>query len=82
MTGVFSLISAIKRASLVVLLFLLLAVLILLSASMGYIEIGFFDILKIIVSQFPGISVGLDHMNETWPTIVMDVRLPRILTCT
>ncbi|MBF0234988.1 MAG: iron ABC transporter permease [Desulfamplus sp.] len=66
----------------VVLLFFLLAVLILLSASMGYIEIGFFDIFKIIVSQFPGISVGLDYMNETWPAIVMDVRLPRILTCT
>lgn len=49
---------------------------------MGYVKIGLFDILKIITSHLSGTGVVTDHMNNTWSTIVMEVRLPRILTCT
>jgi len=66
----------------VVLLSLLLAGLILISASMGYVKIGFFDIVRIIWSHLPGAEEMRVQINSTWPAIVMDVRLPRILTCT
>lgn len=66
----------------VVLLSLLLAGLILISASMGYVKIGFFDILRIIWSHLLGAEEMRVQINSTWPAIVMDVRLPRILTCT
>ncbi len=66
---------------LLLLLFLILGGLVLLSASMGYIEIPFFDILRIVVSTFSDSALFTSGITESHPVIVMDVRLPRILTC-
>ncbi len=66
---------------LLLLLFLILGGLVLLSASMGYIEIPFFDILRIVVSTFSDSALFTSGIAESHPVIVMDVRLPRILTC-
>lgn len=81
-------ISARNIAGIVLLLCLLLAGLIAISARMGYAEIGFVDILRIIASQItcsdmvsPNADDNFPAIVETWKAIVMEVRLPRILTC-
>lgn len=72
----------------VLILILLLAGLIVLSACMGYVKIGFIDIVRIIAAKITGSQNLTSHINDnfpaiedTWTAIVMEVRLPRILTC-
>lgn len=62
------------------LLALLLAIVITVSASMGYIKIPFGDVLRIVFAQITGSDAWLGDMNQLHPVVVMDVRLPRILT--
>ncbi len=72
----------------VLILILLLAGLIVLSACMGYVKIGFVDIVRIVAAKITGsqnltahISNNFPAISDTWQAIVIDVRLPRILTC-
>jgi len=59
-----------------VLLALLLASMVL-AATMGYMKIPAFDVLKVIVSQISSSDTGLDPVVAA---VVADVRLPRILS--
>ncbi|MBF0210283.1 MAG: iron ABC transporter permease [Desulfamplus sp.] len=83
-------ISSKSTKAIVFILLILLTGLIIISARMGYVDISLIDIFKIIVSKFIGIDgltqgVGNSALSEniinSWITIVIDVRLPRILTC-
>ncbi|MBF0388704.1 MAG: iron ABC transporter permease [Desulfamplus sp.] len=83
-------ISSKSTKAIVFILLILLTGLIIISARMGYVDISLIDIFKIIVSKFIGIDVltqGVgnsalsDDIINSWITIVIDVRLPRILTC-
>ena len=58
--------------------FLILTMII--SGRLGYMEIGFGDVVRIIWAQFTGNQALLAEMDTAWPAVVMDVRLPRILT--
>ena len=53
---------------------------IIVSSGSGYINISFADVFKIIASKFTGNSDFLEGMNNIFSVIVLDVRLPRILT--
>ena len=70
-----------RTGSLVLLFSFILLGIILVSASMGYVEIGFDDILRIVASEISGRSPFANGMDETFRVIIMEVRLPRILTC-
>ncbi len=70
-----------KTGLFLILFSFLLVILIILSASMGYVKIDFFDIIKIIACEIPGIDGFFTPVNDTFHTIIMQVRLPRILTC-
>ncbi|MFC1591551.1 FecCD family ABC transporter permease [Thermodesulfobacteriota bacterium] len=50
------------------------------SAGMGYIQIGFVDVAKIILGKALGMGHLLEGLDELWQVVVADVRLPRILT--
>jgi len=55
---------------------------IILATGMGYISISAGEILKVIFSSIGGNSSLLDGIDNTIPYVIMDVRLPRILTAT
>ncbi|SLM30243.1 putative Fe(III) ABC-type transporter, permease protein [Desulfamplus magnetovallimortis] len=66
----------------------LLVGLILLSASMGYIKIPFHDVARVVLSAIYDNTFSISDntllisgIPESHSVIVMDVRLPRILTC-
>lgn len=61
---------------------LFLVLMILLSLSMGYIHIPVMDIINILVAKTFGTSLFTQNFNETYLAVILDVRLPRILTCT
>ncbi|NOX32391.1 MAG: iron ABC transporter permease [Deltaproteobacteria bacterium] len=65
-----------------VLFSLFLLFMILVSLSMGYVQIPISDILSILTEKFFGDSQTAKAANEIFFTIIFDVRLPRILTCT
>jgi len=67
---------------LVILFSLFLVLMILLSLSMGYIHIPITDIINILVGKIFGTSLFTEDFNETYLAVILDVRLPRILTCT
>ena len=52
------------------------------AATMGYIAIPVSDVLKIIAAALTGDSRMLAGVNELFPVVVLDVRLPRILSAT
>lgn len=54
---------------------------ILVSLSMGYLRIPTIDILRILIGKLTGNLQILEHINETYLAVIVDVRLPRILTC-
>jgi len=54
---------------------------ILVSASMGYVETGIGDVARILAHAVSGEKDLVRGMGETLITIVMEVRLPRIFTC-
>jgi len=54
---------------------------ILLSLSMGYIKIPITDIFQILITKAAFPVQDLQRINETHLAVIMDVRLPRILSC-
>lgn len=69
-----------KTGYLVVLFSLLLLGSILLSLSMGYMDIPLIDIVNIVFG-WPCLPAEMPPMMETFETVLLDIRLPRILTC-
>lgn len=51
------------------------------SASMGYVEISIHDIWRILAKELWSSTAFLEGLDATSRTIIMEVRLPRILTC-
>ncbi|MFH7319625.1 FecCD family ABC transporter permease [Desulfurivibrio sp. D14AmB] len=73
--------SAYRRAPLVTLALLVaLAGLIMLAASAGYIGIGYGEILRVLAAQLSGNRELLAGIDQAVPFVVLEVRLPRILT--
>lgn len=70
-----------KFVGLIMFFSFLLVSLIILSASMGYVKIEWIDIIKIVTCKIAGEERGGASVSETFHTIIMQVRLPRILTC-
>lgn len=70
-----------KTGYLVVLFSLLLSGSILMSLSMGYMDIPVLDILKIFAGTPSDIVINGTPMMETFQAVLFDIRLPRILTC-
>ncbi len=64
----------------ILLLTMALSGLIVISACMGYIHLSFIDVAKIIFAKIFGQTSLLEQMDEILPVVVIDVRLPRILT--
>jgi iron complex transport system permease protein len=62
------------------LLAVLLFTVIILSTGMGYIRITPFEVIKIVVSRISGIPELMEGIDNVFPYVVMEVRLPRILT--
>jgi len=62
------------------LLAVLLAVLLVLSTGMGFIRIPAADVLRVVAGRLTGDPDWLRGLNEIFPVVVFDVRLPRILT--
>lgn len=56
---------------------LLLAIVV--ASGMGYLQITAGEVVRVLVAHFNG-GQGLGEMNEAFPFVVMEVRLPRILT--
>jgi iron complex transport system permease protein len=50
------------------------------SSAMGYIRADFWDVLRIIASRVPGGSAFSEGVDPVLTAVVMDVRIPRILT--
>ncbi len=63
-----------------ILLAIFLFTAIIISSGLGYISINFTDVFKIIVSRITGNRDLLEGMNKIFLVVVLDVRLPRILT--
>jgi len=61
-------------------LMLLLLAEIVFSAGTGYLKIPFWDAARVILSKASRAGVFSSHLNEMTTVVVMDVRLPRILT--
>lgn len=53
---------------------------ILLSATMGYIKIPVGDVFKIIAFKLTQHNPSFAHVNQVFPYVIWDVRLPRIIT--
>ncbi len=58
---------------------LLLALVVSVSAGMGYVRVPISDVIHIIVSRLMGGADALAGMAPLFPTVILDVRLPRIL---
>jgi iron complex transport system permease protein len=63
-----------------VLMAVVLVALIIISTGMGYIQLPPSTVLKIILAKLSGQSNLLEGMDSIFPVVVMDVRLPRILS--
>ena len=50
------------------------------SASLGYVKIGILDMVKIVIARLTGDVAAPTGISETVPYVLMDVRLPRVLT--
>jgi iron complex transport system permease protein len=64
----------------IVLLMLGLAVVIIVSTGMGYIRIPLDAVVKIILTNISGQSSWVEGIDKLFPVVVLDVRLPRILS--
>ncbi len=62
------------------LLTILLCAVIVISTGMGYIRIPPFEVVRIIVSKACGYEKLVEGIDHIFPYVVVDVRLPRILT--
>ncbi len=61
-------------------LVLLLLAEIIFSAGAGYLDIAFWDVVQVVLAKFPGAGEFNVHLDEMTSVVVVDVRLPRILT--
>lgn len=59
---------------------ILLGILIVVSSGLGYLQISFSDVVRIVLSKVFNIPSLLDNVNSLYPVVITDVRLPRILT--
>ena len=57
-----------------------LAAVIVVSTGMGYIKIPVWAVIKIMLTKISGHSSMIEGMDNLFPVVVFDVRLPRILT--
>jgi iron complex transport system permease protein len=64
----------------IVLLMLGLSAVIIISTGMGYIKIPVGAVVKIILSRIAGQLSWIDGLDQLLPVVVVDVRLPRILS--
>ena len=64
----------------IVLLVLGLAAVIIISTGMGYIKIPVGAVVKIILSRIAGQLSWIEGLDQLFPVVVVDVRLPRILS--
>lgn len=62
------------------LLVLLLLSVIVVSTGMGYISISPFEVIRIVISRISGVTELVEGIQGVFPYVVMEVRLPRILT--
>src|SRR5210317_2133054 len=62
------------------LLAVFLGAVIIISTGMGYIQLPPATVVKIIFAKLSGQSNLLEGMDSIFPVVVMDVRLPRILS--
>ncbi len=69
-----------RTGYLVVLFSLFLALIILGSLSLGYIQISYADIISVFIEKLFSNADLPAAINETYHTIIFDIRLPRILT--
>ncbi|MFH2091398.1 MAG: iron ABC transporter permease [Pseudomonadota bacterium] len=70
-----------RAGTLVILFSLLLVSTIVISLSMGYIQIPVTQIVSILSARITGSSEFLETINQTHLAVIYDIRLPRILTC-
>jgi len=61
-------------------LIFLLVVVIVLSTGMGYIKISPTQVIEVVFARITGISNLLKGIDSVFPYVIIDVRLPRILT--
>jgi iron complex transport system permease protein len=58
----------------------LLLATIVVSTGMGYVKVAFLDVVRIVVSKLSGAQGFTAHLDDLSQVVVVDVRLPRILT--
>ena len=58
----------------------LLVLCLLVSTSMGYLKVPLGAVAHIIGSKVTGMAMPADSIDPLWPVVIVDVRLPRILT--
>lgn len=61
-------------------LFILFLLILIISSGLGYIKVPFIDVVKVLVANITGRPDMLGTMDSLFPVVVVDVRLPRILT--
>ena len=62
------------------LLALLLMAAVVVSTASGFVHISFMDVVRIIAAKATGLQDLIAHLDDLSPVVVVDVRLPRILT--
>ncbi len=72
--------NTISTAIQILLLILGLSVVIIVSTGMGYIKIPLDAVVKIILAKISGQLSWIEGMDNLFPVVVIDVRLPRILS--
>ncbi len=68
-----------RHAVLTFFLFIALLLTIVVASGMGYLHITPAEVLQVLLARLNG-GEGLESMNQAFPFVVMEVRLPRILT--
>ena len=64
----------------IALLVIILSMTIVVSTGMGYIQLPAVDVIKILMAKLSGRTGLIDGMDRIFPVVVLDVRLPRILS--
>jgi iron complex transport system permease protein len=59
---------------------MLSGVIVLAAAGAGYVQIQFWDVVRIVIARVTGAEGMIAHLDDLAQVVVMDVRLPRILT--
>lgn len=69
-----------KTALLLTALTCVLVGLIVISTAMGYVRIPLSEVARVIGAKLSGWNAWTESVNKLYPVVIMDVRLPRILT--